>query len=162
MTRRRQRGPVAGVLLWALIVAPLSAGRIQQSPNFDWGPYDLKTLGLGKKATAFIVLGDQDCKDCVASMGFYKSLMKLPGMDGTERRVVVIAKDGVWPVKIVTDAHGFLPHHLTSGPYPRRPVPGVTKAPAIVVLDAKGKERGKWEGLLDASQQKAIVAALTK
>jgi hypothetical protein len=129
-------------------------------PELDWGPYDITQLGIGTKSTAFIILEGSDCKACIESMSFYKRLMQLPEMDGRSRRVVVIAKAGVWPVKTVTDEQGFMPHRLNSGPYMRRPVPGVTVAPTILVLDGKGTQRGKWEGVLSAEQQKQVIAAL--
>lgn len=159
---RHRRGMAATAMVWLLLAGPLSAQRNQKTPVFDTGPYDIKNLKLGKLSTAIIVLGADTCKDCIASMSFYKSLMKLPAVDGSARRVVVVAMDGVWPVKNITDAHGFTPHHLTSGPYRRRTVAGITKAPTILVVDGKGAQRGKWAGALTAAQQKEIIAALNK
>lgn len=154
----------AWVTVVALTGGLLGASPVAQGgrdvPVLDWGPYDLKQLGVGERRTAFIILEGAECAPCVESVPFYRSLMKLPGMDGRVRRVVVIAKSGVWPVKEMTDAHGFLPHRLNAGPYPRRPVPGVTSAPTIVVVDGKGIRRGKWEGVLNASQRKEVIAAL--
>lgn len=150
------------VLACVLLSAHAMASQGQDMPKFDWSPYDIKQLGIGTKSTAFIILEGADCKACIESMPFYRRLMELPEMNGTSRRVVVIAKAGVWPVKNVTDAHGFMPHRLNSGPYMMRPVPGVTSAPTVLVLDAKGVQRGKWEGVLSAEQQKAVIAALMK
>jgi hypothetical protein len=142
--------------------------RTKRVPDFDWGPYyarDLKNRdksALGTTSSAVIVLGAAQCAACVESIEFYKSLMKLPGVDGVRRRVIVVARDGLNPVFGVIDAHGFKPHFMTSGPYPRRPIQGVTRVPTVIVLDAKGRERGKWEGILTSQQKQAVVLALTK
>lgn len=156
-----RRELVIALCVWLVLAAAPAGQRGRGMPTLDWGPYDITQLGLGTKATAFIVLEGSDCTACVESMAFYKRLMRLPEMDGKVRRVVVIAKAGVWPVKTVTDAHGFMPHRLNSGPYMLRPVPGVTKAPTVLVLDAKGVQRGKWEGALSAKQENEVIAALT-
>jgi hypothetical protein len=159
---------VNGICAWLTVVA-LSGGLVAASPLAQRGrdvlphvpgPYDMKRLGMGSKATAFIILEDAGCAPCVQSVPFYKSLMKLPEMDGKVRRVVVLAKSGVWPVKDMTDAQGFTPHRLNSGPYPRGTIPGITVAPTIVVFDGTGVQRGKWEGKLSAASQKAVIAAL--
>lgn len=142
--------------------------RTRRVPELDWGPFYAKQLvsrgksALGTASSAVIVLGAGQCGACIEAMEFYKSLMKLPGVDGVKRRVIVVARDGVGPIVDITDAHGFKPHVLTSGPYPRRPVHGVTRVPTVLVLDARGNERGKWEGALSAEQKKAVILALTK
>lgn len=141
--------------LLPLLIATLAP----QAPDVS-KPYDLKRLKLGTVSTVVIVL-ESTCASCFAPMDFYKSLMKLPAMDGTKRRVLVVAMDGVWPVKDKCDAAGFVPHRLTSGPYPDMDLPGVKTAPAILVLDAKGKQRGVWVGPFTAEKRNAIVAAVT-
>lgn len=158
---------VRGMSAWAAAVVVCgvlgSSPLAQRGPDVrvsEWGGPELKLLGIGTKATAFIILEGADCVPCVGSVPFYKSLMKLPGMDGKVRRVVVLAKSGVWPVKNMLDAQGFTPHRLNSGPYPRGTITGITVAPSIVVVDGKGVQRGKWEGELSADRRKAVIAAL--
>lgn len=142
--------------------------RTRKMPELDWGPFYAKQLvkgnksALGTKSSAVIVLGGAHCSDCIKSIEFYKSLMKLPGIDGVRRTIIVVARDGLNPVGKVLDAYGFQPNFMTSGPYPRRPIHGVARVPTVLVLDGNGNERGRWEGALSAEQKKAIVVALTK
>lgn len=153
----------ATVVVWLLLVA---LGAAQQKPKklLKQPPkptsYDVRNLGLGKLSTVVVVMAST-CKACFDSVPFYTRLLALPGMDGKARRLVVVAMDGVWPVKFKTDAMQFTPHRLTSGPYPGLNFPGVKDAPTIVVLDAAGRQRGVWAGLLTAEQQKAVIAAAT-
>lgn len=149
----------AGAVLFAVLALPGVALEAQKSPGPAAGPYDVKGLGLGRRATVVVAFAADDCGPCRNAIPFYKELLKMPGMDGTTRRLVVVAMDGVWPVKDIADKHGFEPHRLTSGPYPARKLPGVTKAPTVLVLDEKGVQVGRWEGALSAAQQKEIIAA---
>jgi len=134
----------------------------QGGANSMSGPYDIKSLGLGKRATVVVAFAAGDCKACTDAIPFYKSLLKISGMDGATRRLVVVAMDGVWPVKDITDKQKFEPHRLTSGPYPARRLPGVTRAPTVLVLDEKGEQIGKWEGQLTDAQHKQIIAAVSR
>ncbi|MEX2270145.1 MAG: hypothetical protein WD690_01650 [Vicinamibacterales bacterium] len=138
----------------------LLTGMLTQAPAAPVKPYDIRALKLGTLSTIVIAL-ESDCKPCFDSIEFYKRLMNLPGMDGSKRRVVVVAMDGVWPVKKRTDALSFKPHRLTSGPYPGRDLPGVKAAPTILVFDRAGKQRGVWTGPFTPVQQKAVIAAAT-
>ncbi|HEY0871922.1 MAG TPA: hypothetical protein VGD94_00515 [Vicinamibacterales bacterium] len=133
------------------------------SPNHQElgvAPYDLNTLPLGASATIVVVLS-AECDDCVASIPFYKRLLK--ELDGERGKLIVVARDGVWPVKNVLDSHDFKPHHLTSGPYPARSVPGVgNTSPTLLVVDPKGKVDGTWSGRLPASQENQVMAAVNR
>lgn len=134
----------------------------QQGRNSLARPYDIKGLGLGTRATVVVAFAADACKPCTDSIPFYKSLLTLPGMDGATRRLVVVAMDGVWPVKDLMKKQAFEPHRLTSGPYPAGRLPGVTKAPTVLVLDEKGTQIGKWEGPLSKAQRKEIIAAASR
>lgn len=139
---------VTGILAVAMAVqAPLA-------------PFDVKTLKLGSVSTVVIVL-ESDCEPCFEPVEFYKRLMKMKTMDGKKRKVIVVAMDGVWPVKDRAKAAGFAPHGTTSGPYPDLEWPAVRTAPTILVLDGSGKQRGVWVGPFTVDKQKAITAAAT-
>jgi hypothetical protein len=88
--------------------------------------------------------------------------MQLPEVDGTARRVVVVAMNGVVPVSRMVESHGFKPHRLTSGPYSVRSLPGVSEPGTVLLLDAEGRQVGKWAGTLSDVQQREIVAAIRK
>lgn len=165
MTRKcwSGRGAWATAVVWLLLVALADAQQkpkklLKQPPKPT--SYDARSVGLGKLSTVVVIMAS-GCKACFDAVPFYKRLLALPGMDGKARRLVVVAMDGVWPVKYKTDAVQFTPHRLTSGPYPGLNFPGVKEAPTIVVLDAAGKQRGAWAGPLTAEQQKAVIAAAT-
>jgi hypothetical protein len=140
--------------LVAGIVLMVSAAQTQLAP------FDVKTLRLGTVSTVVIVL-ESDCDPCFQPVEFYKRLMKMKAMDGKKRKVIVVAMDGVWPVKDRAKAAGFAPHGTTSGPYPDLEWPAVKTAPTILVLDGSGKQRGVWVGPFDVGKQKAITAAAT-
>jgi hypothetical protein len=141
---------MSGVAVWKVIVpAPLRQ------------PYDIKGLGLGTQSTLVITLST-DCKACLESMEFYKSLMRLPSADGTARRIVAVAMDGVAPVAEIVDPAGFKPHRLTSGPYMFRSLPGVSKPGSVLLLDSDGRQLRKWVGALSAAQQQEIVRAFSR
>lgn len=156
--------------LKAVVVAALFAAfapgnatlAAQQGGNPLAGPYDITRLGLAKRATVVVAFAAEDCKACADAIPFYKSLLKLPGMDGSTRRLIVVAMDGVWPVKDITDKQAFEPHRLTSGPYPAGRLPNVTRAPTVLVLDEKGTQIGKWEGPLTEAHRKEIIAAASR
>lgn len=94
---------VAVATLVALFV-PASATLVpQQDGNPLAGSYDIKRLGLGTRATVVVAFAADDCKACAEAIPFYKTLLKVPGMDGSTRRLIVVAMDGVWPVKDITD-----------------------------------------------------------
>src|SRR5687768_11243498 len=86
--------------------------RTKRTLELDWGPLYTKQLkkgnktALGTKSSAVIVLGAAHCSACIESMEFYRSLMKLAGIDGVQPVVIVVARDGVNPVATITDAHG--------------------------------------------------------
>jgi hypothetical protein len=103
-----------------------------------------------------------DCKGCIDSMEFYKSLMELPEVDGRARRVVTVAMDGVVPLSDIVAPLGFKPHRLTSGPYMFRSLPGVSEPGTVLLLDAEGAQIGKWTGALSETQKSEIVAAIRK
>jgi hypothetical protein len=126
------------------------------------GPYDVKGLGLGTEATVVVAFASDRCPECRNAIPFYKRLLALPRMDGKTRRLIIVATDGLWPVKDVLDPQKLEPNRLTSGPYPGRTLPGVTKTPAVMLLDPRGKTVGIWEGALSSAQQEAIVAAINK
>lgn len=126
------------------------------------GPYDIKGLGLGSDKTLVVVFAAERCPDCRTAIPFYRKLMALPRMDGKVRRLVIVAMDGLWPVKEILDPAKLEPHRLTSGPYPGQKLPDVTKAPTVLLLDRAGKTIGKWEGALSAAQQEEIVQAVSK
>jgi hypothetical protein len=119
-------------------------------------PLVSKSVGLGKESTVLLVMSP-DCTICVESMGFYKSLLAQPRMDGTARRFVVLTQGGMVPVEAVLKSNGLNPHRLTSGPASVRDVRDV---PTLVVLDASGKRRGTWVGRLTPIQEKEVLAAI--
>lgn len=123
-------------------------------------PYDIKGLGLGTEATVVVAFAAERCAPCTQGIPFYKRLLSLPRMDGKARRLVVVAVDGLWPVKDILDPNKFEPHRLTSGPYPAQRLPGVTRTPSLLLLDAAGSTVGKWEGGLSAAQQEEVIAAI--
>lgn len=122
-------------------------------------PYDIKELGLGTRATVVIAMSTS-CQSCVESMEFYKSLLALPEMDGKAGRVIGVAMDGVWPMHEIIAAEGFKPHRLTSGPYMTQSLPGVSQPGTILLLDADGRQRGRWVGRLTDAEQEELIAAL--
>jgi thiol-disulfide isomerase/thioredoxin len=126
------------------------------------GAYDLKGLGLGTEATVIVTFASEDCAPCVQAIPFYKRLLALPRMDGKARRFIVVAVDGLWPVKDILDPQRFEPHRLTSGPYPARRLPGVSGTPALLLLDRAGKTVRVWEGPLSNAQQQEIIDAINK
>jgi hypothetical protein len=125
-------------------------------------PYDIKGLGLGTESTVVVAFASERCAPCTQLIPFYKRLLALPRMNGKVRRLVVVAVDGLWPVKLILDPHKFEPHRLTSGPYPAQRLPGVTATPSLLLLDGAGKTVGKWEGGLSAAQQEDVIAAINK
>lgn len=126
------------------------------------GPYDMKGLGLGTEATVIVTFASEDCAPCVQAIPFYKRLLALPRMDGKARRFIVVAVDGLWPVKDVLAPHAFEPHRLTTGPYPARRLPGVVRTPALLLLDRAGRTIRVWEGPLSSAQQQEIIAAINR
>lgn len=124
--------------------------------------FDLSRLGFGSEATVVIVLASSACAACRSDIDFYKDIAALPRMDGTRRRVVVVATDGVVPLYKILEARGFKPHRLTSGPYPGASIPRVTDVPAVIVIGSDGEERGRWNGALGPEQRSALITAITK
>ena len=153
-TRRVLMHKVAAfaVLLW---FGHGSAGAEQQLP-----PESDKLLstnvGIGTEITVLVVV-DEKCQPCWDSIPFYKKLLALPRMDSTRRRLVVLVRSGVIPVKEILDAQGFRPHHLTSGP---REVRDVVTVPSVIVIGPDGKRRGAWEGRLTAQQETEVLKAI--
>lgn len=155
-------------MLTALVCLMLVAAEQAKPPapaapaNQPAGIYDVKRLGLGTAFTVVVAFAAENCAPCRQSIPFYKTLLSLPRMDGKAGRLVVVATDGVWPVKNILDPNKLEPHRLTSGPYPARRLPGVTAAPTVVLIDRTGTTVGKWEGPLSAGDQEAIVKAINR
>ena len=126
------------------------------------GPFDMKRLGLGTEATVVVAFAAEQCAPCRQAIPFYKRLLALPRMDGNALRLIVVATDGLWPVKDVLDSQRFEPHRLNSGPYPARRLPGVSGTPALLLLDRAGKVVRVWEGPLSGAQQQEIIDAINK
>lgn len=152
----KQRSLTTGMAIAAMLLVPVTAYSVpasmplQDPPNAeDWSP-----VGLGTKLTLLVVLSP-DCASCEAGFGFYKELLRLPIMDGTAGRIVVVAR-GVGPMSDILKAHSFKPHRLTSGPAFARSI----EVPSAILLDRTGKRTGTWRGLLDPSKQKAVRAAV--
>lgn len=141
---------LTGVLLWRAIVP-----EELRNPS----PFDVRTLGLGTKATLVATVGT-DCASCMDSIDFYKQLMALDEMDGTERRLVVVSTNGVGPVASALDVRGFKPHHLTSGPGMGQSVPGAPEPGVLLLLDASGAQKGRWRGPLTPAAQQEILDAV--
>jgi hypothetical protein len=134
----------------------LSARSQQIPPGAD--PLVSSTVGLGKEATVLIVISP-DCQPCLESIAFYKKLLALPRMDGTARRLVILAQNGVIPVKRLLDEQNFKPHGLTSGPAATHEIQDL---PTLIVLDPSGKRRGNWTGKLTAKQEAEVLASIGK
>ena len=141
---------LTGALLWRAIVP-----EDLRNP----GPFDVRTLGLGTKATIVATVGT-DCDSCMESIDFYTQLMALEEMNGTERRLVVVSTNGVGPVASVFEPRGFQPHHLTSGPGMGQSVPGARDAGVLLLLDAEGVQKGRWVGPLTSEQRQEIIDAV--
>lgn len=122
-------------------------------------PYEIKSVGLGTRSTVVIAISS-DCSACEQSIEFYKRLMELPLMDGTSRRLVVVAMNGAVPVHEMVTQKGLKPHRLTSGPYMRRTLPGVSQPGTILLLDADGNQRGKWVAPLSPEQEQQVIRAV--
>ena len=113
-------------------------------------------IDLGTDATVLVVMA-WDCPPCLASLPFYKSLLALPGMDGQERRLVVLAQRGVVMMDIELKARQFKPHLVSSGPRATHDVPVL---PTVIVVGADGRRRGLWAGSLTPAQEKEVLAAV--
>ena len=121
-------------------------------------PFDVRTLGLGSKATLVATMST-DCESCAASVEFYKQLMGMAEMDGVERRLVVVSMNGVAPLAQALEPQGFKPHRLTSGPQ-RGQLPGAANPGVLLLLDADGAQVGRWAGALSAAQQREVISAI--
>ena len=122
-------------------------------------PFDVRTLGLGSKATLVATMST-DCESCAASINFYKEIMTMAEMDGVQRRFVVVSMNGVVPLAEVIEPRGFMPHRLTSGPGMRQSVPGAEEPGVLLLLDAGGAQKGRWAGALSAAQQREVLDAI--
>ncbi len=71
---------LTGVVLWKMLV-----------PASSLEPYDIRQLGLGTQRTLVIAMST-DCKPCLESMEFYKSLMLLPAADGSLQIIEAFTK----------------------------------------------------------------------
>ena len=132
----------------------LDAAQVQSSVSPVPDPFS--TVGLGKEVTVLLVMAPS-CTVCQAEIPFYKTLLELPRMDGTAKRLVVLGI-GIAPIRQELDSAKFRPHLLTSGPAATREI---TEFPTVIVLDAQGKRLGAWTGKLTEVQQKEIVAAIS-
>ena len=82
-------------------------------------------------------------------------------MNGVNRRPVIIALNGVIPVKKVLDSHQLTPHRLTSGPSAAEVKARLfPEAPTLVVLDTAGRRVGTWVGLLSRAQEAEVLARI--
>jgi hypothetical protein len=125
-------------------------------------PYDIRTsrVALGRELTIIVIFGS-DCPACVQSAPFYKKLLELPTMDGTAKRLVIMATDGIWPVKKLLDAHGLSPHQLISYPLSRKwDVPA--EPPTLVAFDGSGARLGLWAGQLTTGQQEQVLSVAAR
>lgn len=119
----------------------------------------IERWGLGTKRTIVMVLASE-CEVCWESIDFYRQLLAAPGMDGKQKRFIVLAADGVWPVGKALDAKSFKPHRLLSYPSTKSPIELPNSAPAILVVDGDGVRLGMWVGRLTTAEQKEVVAAV--
>lgn len=137
-----------------LLAGGWDANQNQAKPGPDTEPLTLSpTVGLGKEVTVLVVLAP-DCSPCLASLSFYKRILGLPRMDGIARRFVVLAQNGVIPVKRVLDAQSVTPHALTSGPAATH---DVKELPTLIVVDRQGRRLGAWVGHLTPEQEKVVL-----
>jgi hypothetical protein len=142
---------VVSATAWVLAI-PLAALEQQGSPN-------IQRVGLGTERTVILVLGSE-CGPCWETLDFYRTLLGAPGMDGKQKRLVVLASDGVWPVKRVIDAKQFTPHRLTSYPRVENTIELPDQPPGILVVDGKGVRLGMWTGRLTPRQESEVLAAI--
>jgi len=141
---------LTGVVLWRMAIP---------AELRDPGPFDVRTLGLGSKATLVATMST-DCGSCAASVDFYKQVMGMTEMDGVERRFVVVSMNGVVPLAQAIEPRGFKPHRLTSGPGIGQTLPGATEPGILLLLDASGAPKGRWAGELSEAQQREVMEAI--
>ena len=141
---------LTGVLLWRAIVP-------EELRNPD--PFDVRTLGLGIRATLVATMGT-DCESCTASIDFYKHLMTLDEMDGAERKLIVVSTNGVVPLTAALEPRGFKPHRLTSGPGMGQNVPGAPEPGVLLLFDANGVQKRRWTGRLTDAQEQEVIDAV--
>ena len=146
---------VAVILLTGVVLWRATISEELRNP----APFDVRDLGLGSRATLVATMGT-DCESCTASIDFYKHLMTLDEMDGAERKLIVVSTNGVVPLAAAIEPRGFKPHRLTSGPGMGQNVPGAPGPGILLLLDANGTQRGKWEGPLTPAQQQEVIDAL--
>lgn len=150
--------PISALMLFAVKPAgpvPHQTPVTQQIPA-DADPLVSTSVGLGKQMTVIVVMAP-DCAPCVQALPFYQRLISMPNMDGVIRRLVVIAQNGVIPMKRVLDANKFTPHALTSGPSAAHEI---TQLPTLVLLDGHGHRVKTWSGPLTTAQEAEVVAAI--
>ena len=153
------RAIVLGAVLLILCPVPVSVMETDGTPVVRSQTVSWSSVGLGDKVTVLVFL-EPDCAACVESMAFFKRLMTIPGLDGKAGRVVVIARNGVIPVKDLIDAAGFKPHRLTSGP--AGAAAAVQSVPAVLLLDGAGQRAGLWNGQLTEKQQQEVTELITR
>lgn len=141
---------LTGVMLWRMTIP---------AELRDRGPYDVRELGLGSKATLVATMAT-DCESCTASVDFYKQLMAMTEMDGVERRLIVVSMNGVVPLAQAIEPRGFTPHRLTSGPGMGQSLPGAAEPGVLLLFDATGVQKGRWTGELSPAQQREIIEAI--
>lgn len=139
---------ILGVILFSSLL------RAQDGATQPADPF--ASVGLGKSVTVFIVVSP-NCPTCLEQMAFYKQLMSLPGMDGKDGKLIVLAQQGVIPVGKMLDEQGLKPHLLTSGPAETHEI---RELPSLFILDARGKRIGTWPGKLTDEQKTKILTTI--
>lgn len=150
------------LLLGASIVRSFLARTPRSSAPAEAAPAGYTLPGIerpdiGSKATVLVILS-RTCEFCERSLPFYRQLLQLPQMDGKTTRLVVLAMDDVSRMDAYLKEHNVRPHAVLSLPR-SEPLP-VKGVPALFVLDATGKIRKSWIGLLEAAVEQEVVSFL--
>ena len=116
---------------------------------------------MGTRLTV-IVFVEPDCQACTESLGFYRRLTALPGLDGKSGRLVVMTTRALWPVKQALDeAKPPLKYHsIVTLPEDGRF--RLVEFPTIAVFDGASKTIGRWTRRLSSAQEQDVVAAISK
>ena len=160
-------------------VSSLEASAAPVAPQVPVGePYfhDLGKFGLGAEVTVFVVYR-AGCDPCNESLDFYKKLLSLPRMNGTDRRFVLLAVDGLAPAARDLEERGFPSPHRALGiasdaillpdennELQRRTarVEGVDlkNPPALIVVGPSGERLGTWVGRLTPQDEADVLAII--
>lgn len=115
------------------------------------------SIALGAHGTAIVAFSTQ-CKFCVASVPFYKTLAELDRMDGTDLRFVILAMEDLQRVTEYNRDHSIGAHAVLS--FPRtRPVE-IRGTPTLIVLDGGGRLKKSWIGQLTKKAEAEVIATL--